>query len=720
MAEPNYSTLVSKPTPVKLEGASNYRSWAKDMEMVMLRMKASTLVTREPPAVDDRDDAWLEKDIWARSEIHLWCSPDQQDLIHDSTTAYESWKILKDQYSTRSELKTVRLKKDFASVHKPPTESCTDYVKRVKRIVSELRDCGSPVNQQEVAFAILMGLPKEFSALVITLTNMATNHSPLVLEKTVAAIYTEEMRLKMYEQSSNEKKSDLENNPLALKHDTQYKGHLPHTGQGAFVARTQPSNFTANPYPRRALENRVNSQDNSLSRDSRKPSGGEQGAMSNPHFGKTCFSCGGFNHISSNCWHAHPELHPRRLRSQQQQGNAYGTIREVKQEAHVADEPNKSEKTEHPFEFNMIMEETSLIKSRERDRFTQQLNLLVSDARSASSSPRRWLLDSGASSHFIKDLSKFRTYQWLVNPVEIHTGSGTLLGTTHGEVELWVTIGKVVIKDVLLVPELAVDADLLSIPVLIKSGFAINFSGDAASIHKDKSLYAMAKSPPSGGLYFIIEYERVDDYALAMQCIDRQPVLVWHCRLGHINGRTIRAMASSGKVTRMEIGDPATAGERNIDCADCLRGSQHQTISRYPFSPVTMKLARISVDIAGPMRVPDCTWGYKFLLFIIDHFTRYTWVFPLISKSMALKALKVFQAHAENQANAKILLLQSDNGSEFASREFAKWTQDTGIEHTSGTKLKYLFGVRRHRRLPRTSAIYELRPLNPRSIDAGL
>ena len=160
MVELNYSTLVSKPTPVKLEGASNYRSWAKDMEMVMLRMKAWTLVTREPPAVDDRDDAWLEKDIWARSEIHLWCSPHQQDLIHDTTTTYESWKILKDQYSTRSELKTVCLKKDFASVQKAPLETCTGYVKRVKRIVSELRDSGSHVNQQEVAFAILMGLPR--------------------------------------------------------------------------------------------------------------------------------------------------------------------------------------------------------------------------------------------------------------------------------------------------------------------------------------------------------------------------------------------------------------------------------------------------------------------------------------------------------------------------------------------------------------------------------
>ena len=461
-----------------------------------------------------------------------------------------------------------------------------------------------------------MGLPKEFSALVITLTNMATDESPLMLEKTIEAVYTEEMRLKIYEQAANEKKPDLENNPLALKHDTQYKGNLPNNS--AFVARTQHSNFRTNPYPRR-LPDRPGQENRS---ESRPTWDREQTPTHNPHFGKTCFTCGGYNHISSNCWHAYPELHPRRLRANQNQGKAYGTYREVKLEANVAEEQNKAEKTQdHPFEFNMIMEEASTVQSRMRKQFNQQLNLLFSNETTPSHS-RRWLLDSGVSSHFMKDLSKFKSYKWLNSPVEIHMGSGTLLGTAYGDMELYVAIGKVIIKDVLLVPELAVDADLLSIPALIKSGFTINFSGNVATIHKDKWLYAMAQSPPSGGLYFIIEYEKVEDYALAIQCVDRQPFMVWHCRLGHINGRTIRAMASSGKVTGMEIGDPPTkAGERNIDCVDCLKGSQHQTISRYPFSSVTQKLARISVDISGPMRIPDCTWGYRFLLVIIDHFT---------------------------------------------------------------------------------------------------
>ena len=237
------------------------------------------------------------------------------------------------------------------------------------------------------------------------------------------------------------------------------------------------------------------------------------------------------------------------------------------------------------------------------------------------------------------------------------------------------------IKDVILVPDLDVDADLLSVAALLWSGINISFENNKASLLKDNVLWGTAKPDTDGGLFFVEEYEKIDDHALAMQCVDKQPFITWHCRLGHINGRAIRSMAASGKVTGMVIGDPIQNGERNIDCAGCLRGSQHQTISRYPFSTTLCKLQRVSAHLTGPMRLPDCTWGYRYLLVIIDHFTRYIWIFPLITKGMCLQGLKTFKAHAENYAGVRLLLLQTDNGGEFSSKEFVKWTQESGIEH---------------------------------------
>ena len=60
------------------------------------------------------------------------------------------------------------------------------------------------------------------------------------------------------------------------------------------------------------------------------------------------------------------------------------------------------------------------------------------------------------------------------------------------------------------------------------------------------------------------------------------------------------------------------------------------------------------------------------------------------------------------------------NNTVYSATKVTPFYANFGYHPTSGTKLKYLFVVRRHRRLPRTSATYELRPLNPVSIDACL
>ena len=39
---------------------------------------------------------------------------------------------------------------------------------------------------------------------------------------------------------------------------------------------------------------------------------------------------------------------------------------------------------------------------------------------------RRWLVDSGASSYYIKEVSQFRAYKWLQKPVKINIGKGPI------------------------------------------------------------------------------------------------------------------------------------------------------------------------------------------------------------------------------------------------------------------------------------------------------
>lgn len=71
--------------------------------------------------------------------------------------------------------------------------------------------------------------------------------------------------------------------------------------------------------------------------------------------------------------------------------------------------------------------------------------------------------------------------------------------------------------------------------------------------------------------------------------------------------------------------------------------------------------------------------NFKYYLVLIDHYSRYTWLYPLKTKSQVKDVFIAFKALVENKLNTKIGTLYSDNGGEFiALRSFLSMN---GIEH---------------------------------------
>lgn len=783
----NYSALVAKPHVIKLSGASNYRTWSKDLEMVLIRMGCWEVTTEALPAAANRDDEWKKKNNWARSEIHLGCNPDQQELILDSETAFDSWKILKDEYARKGEIMVQRLRKEFASVRM--TESkCGEYVNRVRKLVSELKACGVAVKDTDVAYTLLMGLPDKYSSLVVTLTNMATEAAPLKLSRVVESVLTEEMRMSHVNPAEQPVKKDPnESNPLAFKGDTSFRGELQH----AMVARTQPQNqYRQMPYQPRGGMTRgyqanrggyiprgsygqtsgysygqssgynsttgyagysgagrgavtqvfattnqaTTSKGDSVVKDistlpwkdapwqPRLRTAGEErmDVYTAQQDSRQCYGCGGWGHIRKNCYHEHPELHPA---NREWLMHHLATMEEEKKDANTkekkigwkagegeqanvmigfTDESESDEdKIEHPFEMNMVMEigseigtwelcphllltsgvissscVASSIVSHDRSALLNELDVVQ---RPLLDSQRQWLLDSGASSHYVKNIERFIDYDVLAKPIKIRTGSGPIWAVARGSVALALEKGMIVVVGVLLVPDLAVETDLLSVPALMRQGFGVNFQEGTANIVRNGEIWGSAVQS-GGDLFYVQEFHVLEDYALAMKCTDVQPLDVWHKRLGHLSARTIKGMGEA--VTGLKVGSPnAREGERNVDCVDCLKGTQHQTISRFPYTPASKPLERVSFDIAGPMKTPDCTWNYKHMILLVDHYTRHLWLFPLISRDMALKAFNIWKMAVERNSGFKVQVIQSDNAGEFMGKKWTDVCQKEGIEH---------------------------------------
>ncbi|GJT45956.1 putative ribonuclease H-like domain-containing protein [Tanacetum coccineum] len=122
------------------------------------------------------------------------------------------------------------------------------------------------------------------------------------------------------------------------------------------------------------------------------------------------------------------------------------------------------------------------------------------------------------------------------------------------------------------------------------------------------------------------------------------------------------------------------------------------------------------MDLCGPMRVASVN-GKKYILVIVDDYSRFTWVKFLRSKDEApdfiIKFLKMIQVRLK----VTVRRIRTDNGTEFVNQTLREYYEKIGISHeTSVARSPQQNGVveRRNRTLieaARTMLIYAKAPL---------
>jgi hypothetical protein len=120
------------------------------------------------------------------------------------------------------------------------------------------------------------------------------------------------------------------------------------------------------------------------------------------------------------------------------------------------------------------------------------------------------------------------------------------------------------------------------------------------------------------------------------------PSSTWHLRLGHPSTSTLHHILSTAQL-------PASKTGKNSSCfcRHCPLGKS----SKLPFFPSqcnsTAPLQLIHSDVWGPSPVPSIS-GFKYYVIFIDDWSRYTWLFPLKSKSDVPSIFSHFKALVEN------------------------------------------------------------------------
>ncbi|GJY37066.1 retrovirus-related pol polyprotein from transposon TNT 1-94 [Tanacetum coccineum] len=161
---------------------------------------------------------------------------------------------------------------------------------------------------------------------------------------------------------------------------------------------------------------------------------------------------------------------------------------------------------------------------------------------------------------------------------------------------------------------------------------------------------------------------------LLSKAIKTKPWL-WHRCLSHLNFGAINHLARHGLVR----GLPRLKFEKDHLCSACAMGkSKKQSHKSKSKDTNQEKLYLLHMDLCRPMRVASVN-GKKYIIIIVDDFSRLTWVKFLASKdetpNFIIKFLKMIQV----RLNATVRNILTDNGTEFVNQTLRDYYEQVGI-----------------------------------------
>ncbi|TYK19154.1 gag-pol polyprotein [Cucumis melo var. makuwa] len=267
-----------------------------------------------------------------------------------------------------------------------------------------------------------------------------------------------------------------------------------------------------------------------------------------------------------------------------------------------------------------------------------------------------WYFDSGCSRHMTGNRSYF------TNLNDCVTRHVTLGDGAKGKIIAKGNIDKgdlPRLNDVRYVDGLK--ANLISISQLCDQGYKVSFDDIGYVVMNKENQICMSGKRQADNCY-----HWNSNMSDTCQLIRSDQTWLWHRKLGHVSMRGLEKIIKNKAV----VGIPDLDVNGNFFCGDCQIGKQtrftHKNLKECYTNRV---LELLHMDLMGPMHAESLR-GKRYVLVVVDDYSRYTWVCFLKRKTDTVETCKNLCLKLQREKGKKITRIRSDH----ANREYRqKW-----------------------------------------------
>ncbi|GKD37819.1 retrovirus-related pol polyprotein from transposon TNT 1-94 [Tanacetum coccineum] len=156
---------------------------------------------------------------------------------------------------------------------------------------------------------------------------------------------------------------------------------------------------------------------------------------------------------------------------------------------------------------------------------------------------------------------------------------------------------------------------------------------------------------------------------------------LWHRRLSYLNFDTINLLSKNNIVN----GLPKLKFVKDHMCSSYELGKAKRKSFHTKTTPSSKRrLQLLHMDLCGLMRVESIN-GNKYVLVIVDDYSRYTWTYFLRSKVNTPRVLIDFLTLVQRGLHAQITTVRTDKGTEFLNKNLHAYFAKEGIRHETST-----------------------------------